>query len=70
MEGLEDPVAELAVAAGMQPTVPKWARACDWSLRDDAMLLLGVYRHGMDDWAECAPRPAHDPPPPEAPQLC
>ena len=24
-------------------TLPKWARVIDWSLRDDAMLLLGIY---------------------------
>ena len=36
------------------PAVPKWGRACAWSDRDDAMLLLGVYRHGLDHWDKCA----------------
>jgi hypothetical protein len=24
-------------------TLPKWARMCDWTPHDDAMLLLGIY---------------------------
>ncbi len=24
-------------------TLPKWARVIDWTVRDDAMLLLGIY---------------------------
>jgi len=24
-------------------TMPKWARVIDWTVRDDAMLLLGIY---------------------------
>lgn len=57
MEELEDPAAEFAITPAMQATVPKWAKACDWTLHDDAMLLLGVYRHGMDNWVACVAIP-------------
>lgn len=28
---------------GLYVPLPKWARACNWTSKDDAMLLLGVY---------------------------
>lgn len=28
---------------GLHVPLPKWARACNWTNKDDAMLLLGVY---------------------------
>ena len=28
---------------GVHVTLAKWARAIDWTPRDDAMLLLGIY---------------------------
>lgn len=43
---------ELSPAA--LPAAPKWGRACSWTPRDDAMLLLGVYRYGIDKWDRCA----------------
>jgi hypothetical protein len=42
---------ELSPAA--LPAAPKWGRACSWTPRDDAMLLLGVYRYGIDHWDRC-----------------
>jgi len=27
----------------VQVPMPKWGKACGWTARDDAMLLLGVY---------------------------
>eukprot|EP00884_Botryococcus_braunii_P018071 jgi/Botrbrau1/4948/Bobra.0122s0026.1 len=35
---------------GLHVPLPKWARACNWSNKDDAMLLLGVYWYGMGRW--------------------
>lgn len=28
----------------------KWMKPCVWTARDDAMLLLGVFRHGVGAW--------------------
>jgi len=36
-------------AAGTPPQA-KWGRAVGWTPKDDAMLLLGVYWHGMGHW--------------------
>ncbi|KAK9824197.1 hypothetical protein WJX72_008454 [[Myrmecia] bisecta] len=35
-------------------SIPKWGRECGWSVRDDAMLLLGVYWYGMGHWQAMA----------------
>ncbi|EIE23598.1 hypothetical protein COCSUDRAFT_47361 [Coccomyxa subellipsoidea C-169] len=35
-------------------TLPKWARMCDWTPHDDAMLLLGIYWHGLGHWDQLA----------------
>lgn len=34
--------------------LPKWAAGAGWTTRDDAMLLIGVWRHGMQRWAAIA----------------
>jgi hypothetical protein len=36
--------------AASAPPQAKWGRAIGWTPRDDAMLLLGVYWHGMGHW--------------------
>lgn len=38
----------------MLPSAPKWGRAIGWTPRDDAMLLLGIYWHGMAHWEHVA----------------
>lgn len=53
VEALRDPAADFELPAAALPAVPKWGRACDWSARDDSMLLLGVYRYGIDHWDKC-----------------
>lgn len=50
IEALEDPARDFELAPNALPAVPKWGRACNWTPRDDAMLLLGVYRYGIDHW--------------------
>ncbi|CAL8472046.1 g11588 [Coccomyxa elongata] len=35
-------------------TLPKWGRMCDWTPHDDAMLLLGIYWHGLGHWDQLA----------------
>lgn len=50
VEELGDPASEFEMPEGSIPALPKWARACGWTPRDDAMLLLGVYRYGLDQW--------------------
>lgn len=30
--------------------MPKWGKACGWTPRDDAALLLGVYYYGIGHW--------------------
>ena len=53
VETLHHPARDFQLAAAALPAVPKWGRACDWSPRDDAMLLLGVNRYGIDHWDKC-----------------
>jgi hypothetical protein len=36
--------------AASTPPQAKWGRAVGWEPRDDAMLLLGVYWHGVGHW--------------------
>ena len=54
MEALGDAPQQFRLQA-VQVPMPKWGKAAGWTARDDAMLLLGVYRrvpsgpglHGM-----------------------
>jgi hypothetical protein len=43
-----------AAQAGQQP---KWGRNINWSARDDAALLLGVYMYGLGNWDAVAADP-------------
>ena len=54
IEALADPARDFELSPAALPAAPKWGRACDWTPRDDAMLLLGVYRYGIDHWDRCA----------------
>ena len=38
----------------IQLSIPKWGKACGWSARDDAMLMLGVHWHGLAHWENIA----------------
>ena len=38
----------------IQLSIPKWGKACGWSPRDDAMLMLGVHWHGLAHWENIA----------------
>jgi hypothetical protein len=40
--------------AASTPPQAKWGRAVGWGPRDDAMLLLGVYWHGVGHWEAIA----------------
>jgi len=37
-----------------QMPIPKWAAPMGWTPRDDAMLLLGVHIHGLNNWDKIA----------------
>ena len=39
-----------ALTGAEVPAQTQWMKGCDWMPRDDAMLLLGVYRHGINNW--------------------
>ena len=52
MEALGDAPQQFRLQA-VQVAMPKWGKACGWTARDDAMLLLGVY------WRAPTPRQAH-----------
>ncbi|KAK9828376.1 hypothetical protein WJX81_001254 [Elliptochloris bilobata] len=49
VEALGDAPQQFRLQA-VQVAMPKWGRACGWTARDDAMLLLGVYWHGLGRW--------------------
>jgi len=38
----------------IQLSIPKWGKACGWTARDDAMLMLGVHWHGLAHWENIA----------------
>ncbi len=50
---LTDPGTQFRLAADSLPPLPKWAKDCGWTARDDSMLLLGIYR-----WGKGQPAPA------------
>ena len=33
-----------------RPACLQWMRTAEWQLQDDAMLLLGAWRHGINAW--------------------
>ncbi|GAB4815465.1 hypothetical protein N2152v2_002511, partial [Parachlorella kessleri] len=49
-----NPTQTFRLAAGEIPSTTQWMKACAWSPRDDAMLLLGVFRHGVGSWDRVA----------------
>lgn len=38
----------------LQATQPKWGKLINWTPRDDAALLLGVYYYGLGNWDQVA----------------
>jgi hypothetical protein len=48
----QDPCAAFRLEAGAVPPPAKWGKALDWTPRDDAVLLLGVFYHGLGHWEE------------------
>ena len=38
------------IGGGMLPRAPVWSRKCGWSPKDDAMVLVGIHRHGFGSW--------------------
>ena len=38
------------IGGGMLPRAPVWSRKCRWSPKDDAMVLVGIHRHGFGSW--------------------
>ena len=45
----DDPM-KFRIGGAKLPRAPVWARKCGWSPRDDAMVLVGVYKHGWGSW--------------------
>ncbi|GMH36548.1 hypothetical protein BSKO_04416 [Bryopsis sp. KO-2023] len=49
IEALKDPL-HFRLDASQLPAAPKWGKKIGWTSRDDAMLLLGSYFHGIGSW--------------------
>ena len=47
-------VSEFTVERGAQMRAPTWGKEHKWGQRQDAMLLLGVHRHGLGNWEAVA----------------
>lgn len=49
-----DPSRSFRLEAAGVPPPPKWGKdpRINWEVKDDAMLLLGVYYHGLGHWEE------------------
>lgn len=41
---------KLYLDSAERPPATAWMRGCNWTIEDDAALLLGAYRHGIGDW--------------------
>ena len=39
-----------------QMSAPKWGAALGWTPREDAMLLMGVHIHGLNNWDKVRPQ--------------
>jgi hypothetical protein len=48
----QDPCVAFRLEAGAVPPPAKWGKALGWTPRDDAVLLLGVFYHGLGHWEE------------------
>lgn len=53
IESLKDPL-HYRLDNCQQPSPPRWRKKIGWSSRDDAMLLVGVYLHGLGSWKAIA----------------
>ncbi|QDZ20038.1 SNF2 family DNA-dependent ATPase [Chloropicon primus] len=50
MVGVLDDPAKFRLGGGMLPRSPVWARKVAWSPKDDAMVVVGVFKHGFGSW--------------------
>ena len=48
--GKKDDIEKFRLGGGMLPRPPIWARKCAWSPKDDAMVLVGIFKHGFGSW--------------------
>lgn len=53
IESLKDPL-HFRLDNCQLPAPPRWGKCIGWSARDDAMLLVGVYLHGLSNWRTIA----------------
>ena len=50
MVGQREDMENFRLGGGMLPRPPVWARKCDWTPKDDAMVLVGMFKHGWGSW--------------------
>ena len=54
VQQLKEPYSQFSLDATIQLAPPKWSRETSWTPRDDAMLLLGVFKYGLGNWSHMA----------------
>ena len=48
---LVDPL-KYRIESRLLPRTPVWGRSIHWKAKDDAMVVVGVHKHGYGNWAK------------------